>query len=153
MTITKQGFSIVEIIISTVILTIWVFWVYKLIGNNMNLISNNEALVQLYQSYTPMRECIKSIWYWWLSSYASGDIFSINFWNDNMWCFTGSYDTNFDFSWVKLDNQEYYMYARISSKTFKQIELDLNIYNTLNGYLFSGGIENNGNNVLILKNP
>lgn len=147
-------FSIIEIIISTVILTMWVFWVYKLIGNNMSYISNNENLLQQNLLYAPMRECIKSIGYDTLSgSYNSWDSFSINFWDNQMWCFTGSYDANYDFTWVVVDNQEYFLYGKINSKSATRIKLELNIYTTLNKELFQSGAPNEENKYLILKKP
>lgn len=150
----KNAFSIIEIIISTIILTIWVFWVYKLIWNNMNYIANNENLLQLNMMYNPLRECIKSIWYNSLSwSYNSWDNFSINFWQDNTECLTWSYNNTYDFTWVVLQNQEYYMYSKIIEKTATQIKLELNIYNTLNWYLFKTWSTNEDNKYLIIKNP
>ncbi|MDD5213895.1 MAG: hypothetical protein PHG82_05705 [Candidatus Gracilibacteria bacterium] len=150
----KNAFSIIEIIISTIILTIGVFGVYKLIGNNMNYIANNENLLQLNMMYNPLRECIKYIGYNSLSgSYNSGDNFSINFGQDNTECLTGSYNNTYDFTGVTLQNQEYYMYSKIIEKTATQIKLELNIYNTLNGYLFKTGSTNEDNKYLIIKNP
>lgn len=147
-------FSIIEIIISTVILTMWVFWVYKLIGNNMSYISNNENLLQQNLLYSPMRECIKSLWFDNLDAwYPSGTNFSINFWDNQMWCFTGSYNTNYDFSWVLVDNQEYFLYAKVNSKSSTRIKLELNIYTTLNKELFQSWAANEENKYLILKKP
>jgi len=148
----KKWFSIIEIVISTAILTIWVFWVYKLIWNNMNFIANNENLLQLNMLYIPFRECIKSIWYNSLSwNYNSWDSFSINFWSDNMWCFTWIYNTTYDFSWVILQNQEYFMYGKIIQKTSTWIKLELNIYNNLSWYLFKTWSSNQDNKYLIIK--
>lgn len=148
----KKWFSIIEIVISTAILTIWVFWVYKLIWNNMNFIANNENLLQLNMLYIPFRECIKSIWYNSLSwNYNSWDSFSINFWSDNMWCFTWIYNTTYDFSWVILQNQEYFMYGKIIEKTLTWIKLELNIYNNLSWYLFKTWSSNQDNKYLIIK--
>ena len=148
----KNAFSIIEIIISASILTIWVFWVYKLIWNNMNYIANNENLLQQNMLYTPFRECIKSIWYDSLSwSYNYWDSFSINFWNDHMWCLTWSYNNTYDFSWVLVDNGNYYMYSKVINKTTTEIQLELNIYNSLNWYLFSSWSENIENKYLTIK--
>lgn len=148
----KKAFSIIEIIISTAILTIWVFWVYKLIWNNMNFMANNENLLQLNTLYNPLRECIKSIWYNSLSwSYNSWDIFSINFWQDNMWCQTWTYNSTYDFSWITLQNQEYFMYGKIIEKTWTWIKLELNIYNTLNWELFKSWSKNENNKYLTIK--
>lgn len=148
----KKAFSIIEIIISASILSIWVFWVYKLIWNNMNYIANNENLLQLNMLYNPMRECIKSIWYNSLSwSYNSWDTFSIYFWSNNMWCFTGTYNTTYDFSWIIIDHQEYFLFWKISEKSSWEMKSELNIYNPLNGYLFNSWSDNKWNQYIIIK--
>ncbi len=148
----KSAFSIIEIIISASILTVWVFWVYKLIWNNMNYIANNENLLQLNMLYNPMRECIKSIWYNSLSwSYNVWSGFSINFWTDNMWCFTGTYNKTYDFSWILLDKNEYFLYSKVLSKNTDEMKLELNIYNPLNGYLFNSWSDNEWNRYLTIK--
>ncbi|MDD5770614.1 MAG: prepilin-type N-terminal cleavage/methylation domain-containing protein [Candidatus Gracilibacteria bacterium] len=100
----NKAFSIIEIIISTVILTIGVFGVYKLIGNNMSLLSNNEIFLQQNMLFNPFKECLKAIGYNSLSgSYSVGSGFSVNFGNDNLGCFTGSFDSNYSFSGVITD--------------------------------------------------
>lgn len=148
----KKAFSIIEIIISASILSIWVFWVYKLIWNNMNYIANNENLLQLNMLYNPFRECIKSIWYNSLSwSYNSGDTFSIHFWPDNMWCLTGTYNKTYDFSGVMIDHQEYFLFWKVSEKSSWEMKSELNIYNPLNGYLFNSWSDNQWNQYIIIK--
>lgn len=147
-------FSIIEIIISTVILTVWVFWVYKLIGNNMNHISNNENLVTLYNNYIPLRECIKSNGYSSLATtYNSGDTFTVHFWTDNMWCnIVNNFDTQYSFTWVQINNQEYFLFAKVVEKDGAHLKLDLNIYNDINGLLFKSWSENNPDRYMIIKN-
>jgi hypothetical protein len=148
----KQAFSIIEIIISATILTVGVFWVYKLIGNNMNYIANNENFLQLNMIYSPMRECIKSIGYTKLSnSYNSWNIFSVNFWNDFMWCYTGSYNGNYNFTWVVIDNNEYYLFWKVIEEESTEIKLELNIYTPLNGYLYESWSIYESNQYLIIK--
>lgn len=138
-----KAFSLIEIIISTIILTIWVFWVYKLIWNNMNLLSNNENHITLNSLYNPFTECLKSIWYNSLSwSYNSWETFSINFWEDNLWCATWSYNEIIDFSWVTLNNQNYFLYGKVVGKDINQINLEINIFNETSGYLFNSWSEN-----------
>jgi len=149
---TKKAFSLIEVIISTVILTIWVFWVYKLIWSNMNLLSNNENYTQLNMLYKPLKECIKSIWYNSLSwSYNTWSWFSINFWNNNLWCFTWSYNDNLNFSWVIIDNREYFLYSKVIWKDSLKIDLELNIFNDTASYLFNSGSTNEEKNLVIYK--
>lgn len=148
----KNAFSIIEIVISTAILTIWVFWVYKLIWNNMNYIANNENLVELNMMYNPFRECVKSIWYNSLSgSYNVWDSFSLNFWDNNMWCFTWSYNSNYDYTWVIMQNREYYMYSKVIGKDATNIKLELNIYSENTWILFKSWATNEDNKYLTIK--
>jgi len=149
-----KAFSLIEIIISTIILTIWVFWIYKLIWNNMNLLSNNENFITLNSLYNPFKECLKSIWYNSLSwSYNSWEIFSVNFSEDNLWCQTWSYNENLNFSWVLLNNKNYFLYAKVIQKNTNEIKLEINIFNDTSGYLFSSWSENeNFKYINIIKN-
>ncbi len=138
-----KAFSLIEIIISISILTIWVFWVYKLIWNNMNLLSNNENFITLNSLYNPFKECLNSIWYNSLSTkYNSWDTFSVNFWENNLWCATWSYNENLNFSWVSLNNQNYFLYAKVIWKDINKINLETNIFNDTSGYLFNSWSEN-----------
>lgn len=140
---TKKAFSLIEIIISTIILTIWVFWVYKLIWNNVNLITNNDNYKTFNNLYPNFKECITSLKSSLSWSYNSWSSFSINFWNDNMSCLIWSYNSNFDFTPVLLNNNEYYLFWEVTKKESDEMELKLNIYNSLNWYIFnSWSLEN-----------
>ena len=134
---TKKAFSLIEIIISTIILTIWVFWVYKLIWNNVNLITNNDNNKTFNDLYPNFKECITSLTSTLSWSYNSWSSFSINFWSDNMSCLTWNYNSNFDFTWVILNNNEYYLFWEITKKDIDKMEVKLNIYNSLNWYMFN----------------
>ncbi|MBW7955041.1 prepilin-type N-terminal cleavage/methylation domain-containing protein [Candidatus Gracilibacteria bacterium] len=145
---TKKAFSLIEIIISTIILTIGVFGVYKLIGNNVNLISSNDNYKTFNDLYPNFKECITSLKSSLSGSYNSGSSFSINFGNDNMSCLIGNYNSNFDFTPVLLNNNEYYLFGEVTKKESDEMELKLNIYNSLNGYMFNSG---SLDNYMILK--
>jgi hypothetical protein len=107
------AFTLIEIIISTIILTGWVFGIYKLLSINTNNLNNYDNQFQINSLFGNMQECIKSIWYSWFSAWIS----SFNFWTDNKWCFTWIYDSALSFSWVRLDNKDYFLYwsASVSS--------------------------------------
>lgn len=126
----KNWFSLVEIIVATIVLTVWVFWIYKLFWNNISILSNNDNYINQINLQTPFRECIKNIWYNnFYNNYSVWSWFSINFWSDNMWCFTWSYDEYYSFSWVNIDWIDYFLYWIISWKDTSKVDLDLNIYN------------------------
>lgn len=146
----KKGFSIIEAVVSTIILTIWVFWIYKLIWNNMNLLSNNETYITMSTLAKNFKECSNYFWYDSLSSYSSWDIFSVNFWNDNNWCFTWSYNNDFYFSWVILDNKEYFLYWKIIQKESDYLKINYNVFNFTAWKLFkTENYEDNLQNIII----
>lgn len=124
----KKAFSLIEIIIACSILTIWVFWVYKLISGNMLLFSNSDSKKSQIIIEQPLKECLKNIWYKKLNYYSVWNNFSINFWNDNMWCFTWSFNTWYTFSWVNIWWIKYFLYWNVKEKDSEKITLDLNIY-------------------------
>lgn len=106
----KKAFTLVEIIISTIILTWGVFAIYKLLSINTNNLNNYDNLSQANNMFINIQECIKSIWF----NYFTGWIdYSFNFGNNNNnnnWCFTWNYDPTLNFSWVIIDNREYFLY-------------------------------------------
>lgn len=124
----KKAFSLIEIIIACSILTIWVFWVYKLISGNMLLFSNSDSKKSQIIIEQPFIECLKNIWYEKLKNYSLWDNFSINFWSDNMWCFTWNFNTWYTFTWVEVWWIKYFLYWNIKEKDNKKITLNLNIY-------------------------
>lgn len=103
----KKAFTLVEIIISTIILTGWVFGIYRLLSINTNNLNNYDNQFQVNILFWNMQECIKSIWF---DNFTGGVNYSFNFWSSNNWCFTWSYDYALSFSWVILDNKEYFLY-------------------------------------------
>lgn len=151
MKISKKGFSIIEAIVSTIILTIWVFWIYKLIWNNMNLLSNNETYITMLTLWKNFKECSKYFWYNNLSSYSSWDLFSVNFWVDNNWCFTWSYDNDFYFSWVTFDNKEFFLYWKIIEKETDYLKVNYNVFNFTAWKLFKEGNYNDNLQNVIIK--
>lgn len=58
---TKSGFSLIEVIIAAGILSVTVFWVYKLIWENSKLMSNSSNYVQLQTLFPALWECINSL--------------------------------------------------------------------------------------------
>lgn len=143
----KNWFSLVEIIIAWTILTVWVFWIYKLFWVNMSLLSNNETYTQAVNLEFPFKECLKNLWFSNFNTYSSGNYFIINFWSGNLECNTWSYNNNYTFSWVSISDNSYYLYWKISEKYNDKIKMDLNIYNSTIWNLYS---ENSNNKYIYL---
>lgn len=125
-----QGFSLVEIIISTIILTIGVFWVYKLLGNNMLLLGKNDTWLTMKTLEQNLTECITYFSKEWISLSGSG--FSITLWNDLLWCEKWSFDENYHFTGVTLSGETYYLYWKQKASW----EIRYNIFSPDIGKLF-----------------
>lgn len=128
----KSGFSLVEIMIATVILTIWLFGIYKLIWNNMAIVWNNWTLnTQKMMSYN-FEQCLSSLWYDRFKELDEWVSFSMNFWDiddDYKKCIVGDYNNTLDFTPVVVDGTEYYLYGtRINDKTSESIEIKYSVY-------------------------
>lgn len=104
--VNKKAFTLIEIIIATIILTAWIFGIYKLLSINVSNLNDYDNKAQINDLFINMQECIKSIWF---SSFSAWTV-SFNFWADNKWCFTGAYDSSLSFSWVNIDNKDYFLY-------------------------------------------
>ncbi len=133
-------FSLIEIIISTVILTIWIFWIYKLIGNNMAMLGNTQQRTTMKTLETNMRECINYFSFDSFNNYDTWSHFSIHFWNDNLWCFMGSYNKDYYFTWVTIDNNDFYLYGNIIEKSSSKINFKLNVFSPEVGNLYKENI-------------
>ena len=97
--ITKKAFSLIEVVVATSIITISVFWVYKLISENTKIINNSWNLLRANSLFPNIKECINYInndftlinWYSW----------NIYFWDSLTWCSLTS-------TWINnIDNIEY----------------------------------------------
>lgn len=125
---TIKWFSLIEIVVATSILIIWVFGVYKMIWNNLNLISNLNTKRTSHIIEKSLIECIKYFWVDTLSwSYSTNEKFSINFWENLNWCFTWNYDTSYNFSWVLLNNKEFFNILYINKKETGSININYEI--------------------------
>lgn len=96
----KAWFSLVEVLISAVVLSITIFGILRLTNNNTNQISIIERNKEMYETYYNSTQCLASFWYNYLSWVTSTQ--SLNFWNDNIKCLTWSYSSNLTFSWIIL---------------------------------------------------
>jgi len=122
----KIGFSLIEVVIAAGILSVTVFGVYKLIGENSKLINNSDNYLTLNNLFIPLQECIKSKN---ISGYSGNniwDIINFNFWVD----FDKLDECNKNIWWsnlVKLNNIEYNLVWEIISKNSDSINWKLEI--------------------------
>lgn len=103
-------FTLIEVLVATSILSLSIFGIYKLIGENMRLIGNSSALSTAALLLNDEKECIKSFWY---DAFWNSWKYSISFWDDNGSCATWSYVTDYSFSWVDIDSKRYFLSAEI----------------------------------------
>ena len=132
----KSGFTLVEVLTASVVIWLTIFWVLRLVNNNITQTNILETEKDKNLIFINTKECTKSLWFNYLNTLVWTGI-SINFWDDNLQCLTGSYNTNLTFSGVKMksydndNNQsenEYWSYILVSS--WETIN-NLNIENTI----------------------
>lgn len=117
----KRAFSLIEIIIASSILSITVFWVYKLISENYKLINNSENYLQINNLFLVFQECIKNKNYTTFSGDTLNEKRKFNFWTDLKWC---EIVTS---SWVILNNIEYYLSSETTGTWINYIDFELKI--------------------------
>jgi prepilin-type N-terminal cleavage/methylation domain-containing protein len=93
-----SGFTLVEVLISAVILSIVVFWILRLSGNNASQIGVLEKNRLMNETISSTRECLKSINYDTINALTSTA--SVNFGADNNWCQIWAYSADLSFSWI-----------------------------------------------------
>ena len=66
----NKAFSIIEVITASLILSIAVFWVFKLISENEKIINNSDNYNTATSLFLPFTECMENIWSWSLNNSA-----------------------------------------------------------------------------------
>lgn len=129
--IKNSWFSIIEVVVSSIILSLSVFWVYKLISENNKLLDNSNNYLDANILLTNSIACLENIWFYNLKwSSFSTNTWSIYFENSLTWkCLTWTYNTDYSFPWVKLNNLDYYLYWKIISSWTNYINWKLWVYN------------------------
>lgn len=94
----KSWFSLIEVLISAVIIAVWVFGIMRLASNNSSNINKIEKIKDMDQIAFDIKECLKSMDFTGilLNTWKT----SINFWADNNECQTWSYNDDMSFSWI-----------------------------------------------------
>lgn len=122
MNITKQNnaFSLVEILVASVILSITVFWVYKLIWENSKIINNSDNYTQINYLFPNLSECINYIWFTSFKLSTTNN-YDFNFWSSWTWCFTGNSNQ------IIINNIEYRLSWEITNSWSEFIDWNLTI--------------------------
>jgi len=115
----KKAFSLIEVVIATSIITIAVFWVYKLIWENTKIINNSSNLIQVNSLFPALEECIENIWFNDFKNINKINYF-FNFWNNLTEC--GSWSLN-----TEIDNVNYIFEWIITNSWSKFIDWELQI--------------------------
>jgi hypothetical protein len=120
----RTAFSLVEVIVATSILTIAVFWVFKLIAENSKIISLSQNYIQANLLLQPSKECL---------DYLLKDNGIISMKNES----TPFYLDLNSFSWVcsiwtntsvnNLDNIDYIIYVEKNNEWIDFIDWKINI--------------------------
>lgn len=129
--ISNSWFSIIEVVISSIILSLSVFWIYKLIAENNKIIDNSNNYLDANILLTNLTSCIENIWF---DSFKSSDFtsqtWSFYFQNSLTWkCMTWTYDTNYTFNSVKLNGLDYYLYWKITNSWTSSLDWVIWVYN------------------------
>lgn len=127
-------FTLIEIIIATTILTISVFWVYKLIWENTKLISNFDSFKKSESLFTGLEQCINNLWFenFKLSKEVN---YNFNFWADNNSCLTWSINK------VYFDNIDYNLIWNITDSWSNFINWNLEVFSENNWKLTKNYIQ------------
>lgn len=92
-------FSLIEVIVATSIITISVFWVYKLISENTKIINKSSNNIQVNNVFFNTKDCIENIWF---DNYNKTvwSKYYFNFWNDLINCNTWSITDKTSIDWL-----------------------------------------------------
>lgn len=88
----KNAFSIIEVVIATWIISITLFWIYKIIWENNKIIANSNNFLTQNFLYENAYECLKS------QNFTEKKF--LNFWNDLKKCELTNNKTFTKIDWV-----------------------------------------------------
>jgi len=89
----KKAFSLIEIVIATGILSVTVFWIYKLIWENNKIITNSNIYLTQNQTFENARQCLK-----WVKNLPWN---YLDFWEDLKSCNFSSSEKITKIDWVE----------------------------------------------------
>jgi len=120
MKLLNKWFSLIEVVIATSIITISVFWVYKLIWENTKIITNSSNYLQVNSLFPIIEECLEETWFSNLSSLSVWNKYSYFLWTNLEKC-------NHSTSPTIIDNIDYYIKSILIGKSSDYLEWEINI--------------------------
>lgn len=119
-------FSLIEVIVATSILTIAVFWIFKLISENSKILANSQNYIQANLLLQPTKECLdylfKSQWLDYLKNLTTP--IYIDLLDNNSLCLVWNSSTR-----NILDDIEYVIYLEKYDEWINFINWKINIKN------------------------
>ena len=125
----KSGFTLIEVLVASLLLSTVFFAILTLISNNSRQAVNLERSKIMDELFLSSKACIQSFGY--TSATATQ---SVNFGADNMGCFTGTYNDTFSFTGIALEKMSDTESGSITFWSYFHIVDNtgfLKVYNTL----------------------
>lgn len=97
----KNGFTLIEVLVASLILSSVFFAILKFISSNTYQVSTLERSQIMDNLFLSSKACIESFGYTTGTTVKQG----LNFGTDNMGCFTGSHDSNLSFTGISLERK------------------------------------------------
>lgn len=143
----KKGFTLIEVLVASLILSGVFFAILKLISSNTHQATNLEHSRIMDSLFLSSKTCLESFGYDTLSGTTGTE--SLNFGSDNLGCFTGSYDSGLSFTGIPLERKSgtetgsttFWSYFNVTDNTGT-----LKIYNSI-----SDGIETKNYDFVIAR--
>ncbi len=105
--VNKKAFSLIEVVVATSILSIAVFWVYKMIWENNKVINNSNNYLTKTSLFPVLETCIEKSWITSWTKY-------IDLWTDLKSCGTNTIEVL-----NNMDNIEYVLKAEMKNDLAK----------------------------------
>lgn len=115
-----SAFTLIEVMVAASILSITVFGVYKLIGENTKLVSNHEQYSFANTLFPTLQECIEHLGF---TNFNDSTTYYFNFWTNWDDCNSETSLTNT----IELDNIEYTLSGTTSSDISQKIDWTLEV--------------------------
>lgn len=96
----NKGFTLIEVLIASLILSSVFFAILSMISNNSRQTVNLNASSMMDGLFPSSKACIQSFGYTYLASITGTQ--SLNFGTDNLGCATGDYDSDLTFTGITL---------------------------------------------------
>ena len=125
----KKAFSIIEVLVASIILSISVFWVFKLIAENTKIINNSENYSQGVSLFIPFEECLN---YLDFSKFLDKTIwkkYNFNFWINRNSCEIWNSNK------ITIDNIDYELSWEITWSWPNYLKWELNIFSDQSWFL------------------